>query len=55
MPRIKLQTEVKANKELVFDLARSIDLHQLSTEQTNETAIAGKTSGLIETGESVTR
>ena len=54
MPRIELQTFIKADKDIVFDLARSIDLHKLSTEQTKETAIAGKTSGLIELDESVT-
>ena len=54
MPRIELRTEIKANKEIVFDLARSIDLHKISTEHTNETAIAGKTNGLIELNESVT-
>ncbi|MGB6151649.1 MAG: SRPBCC family protein [Pricia sp.] len=54
MPRIELRTEIKAEKEIVFDLSRSIDLHKISTEQTNETAIAGKTSGLIGLNESVT-
>lgn len=54
MPRIELQTEIKADRKIVFDLSRSIDLHKISTEQTNENAIAGKTSGLIELNESVT-
>ena len=54
MPRIELLTEIKANKEIVFDLSRSIDLHKISTEHTNETAIAGKTNGLIELNEYVT-
>ena len=54
MPRIELRTEIKANREIVFDLSRSIDLHKISTEHTNETAIAGKTSGLIGMDESVT-
>ncbi|MDG3584221.1 MULTISPECIES: SRPBCC family protein [Galbibacter] len=54
MPRIELRTEIKAEKEIVFDLSRSIDLHKISTEHTNETAIAGKTSGLIGPNESVT-
>jgi ligand-binding SRPBCC domain-containing protein len=35
-------------------LARSIDLHKISTEHTNEEAIAGTTSGLIGANESVT-
>ena len=54
MPKIKLQTEIKANKYIVFDLSRSIDLHKISTKQTNERAIAGKISGLIGMNESVT-
>ena len=54
MPRITLSTEIKASKDIVFDLSRSIDLHKISTNQSNEKAIAGKTTGLIELGESVT-
>ena len=54
MPVIKLQTLIKANKTLAFDLSRSIDLHQISTTQTNEKAIAGLTSGLIGPDEWVT-
>ena len=54
MPRIELLTEIYADKEIVFDLSRSIDLHKISTEKTNETAISGKTSGLIGLDESVT-
>lgn len=54
MPIIELRTKINANIEIVFDLSRSVDLHKISTERTNETAIAGKTSGLIELDESVT-
>jgi len=54
MPVIRLETFINAPKETVFDLARSIDLHQISTAHTNEKAIAGKTSGLIELDEWVT-
>lgn len=54
MPIIELITLIKAPKGLVFDLSRDIDVHQESTKQTGERAIAGKTSGLIELGESVT-
>ncbi len=54
MPRIELRTEIQAKKDIVFDLSRSIDLHKTSTEQTNETAIAEKTSSLIGLNESVT-
>lgn len=54
MPKIHLTTEIHAPIARCFDLARSIDLHKISTEKTNEQAIAGKTSGLIELGEYVT-
>lgn len=54
MPVIRLETFIKADRSIVFDLARSIDLHQISIAHTNERAIAGKTSGLIELDESVT-
>jgi hypothetical protein len=54
MPRIELKTEIKADKNLVFDLSRSIDLHKISTKHTNEEAIAGRTSGLLGMNESVT-
>ena len=54
MPVIKIETIVTAPANIVFDLSRSIDLHKISTAHTKEEAIAGKTSGLIEMGESVT-
>lgn len=54
MPKIHLQTLINADIETCFDLSRSIDLHQLSTAQTNEKAIDGVTSGLISMGEFVT-
>ena len=54
MPKIKIETIIDAPIDRVFDLSRSIDLHTLSTKKTNEKAVAGKTSGFIEFGESVT-
>jgi len=54
MTKIKLDTYIEAPIERVFDLARSIDLHKLSTTGTNEEAIAGRTQGLIEINETVT-
>ena len=54
MPIIKIETEINSEIKICFDLSRSIDLHKISTEQTNEQAISGKTSGLIELNESVT-
>ena len=54
MPKITLKTMIDAPIERVFDLARSIDLHRDSMKETDERAVAGKTSGLIELGETVT-
>ena len=54
MPIIKLQVEIRAEIQICFDLARSIDLHKISLDKTKETAIAGITSGLINLGEFVT-
>ncbi|KXH85030.1 SRPBCC family protein [Chryseobacterium kwangjuense] len=54
MATIYLQTFIKKETPVVFDLARDIDLHQKSTGKTNEKAIAGRTSGLIEENETVT-
>lgn len=55
MPKIELETKINSsNLERVFDLIRSIDLHKVSTAKTNEVAIAGRTSGLIKLGETVT-
>ncbi|MGB1206412.1 MAG: SRPBCC family protein [Chitinophagales bacterium] len=54
MPIIRIATKIKAAKDIVFDLSRSIDLHKISTKQTNEEAIAGVTSGLIGQNQSVT-
>lgn len=54
MASIHLKTIINADIANVFDLARDIDLHQKSTARTHEKAIAGRTSGLIENGETVT-
>ena len=54
MPLIILETKIKAPIDICFDLSRSIDLHMISTESSGEQAIAGRCSGLIELGESVT-
>ena len=54
MPIITLETEIAAPVETVFDLCRSVDLHVESTSQTNEKIVAGRESGLIELGETVT-
>lgn len=54
MPEIKIELVVNTHRKIVFDLARNIDFHKESTKHTKEEDIAGKTSGLLELGESVT-
>ena len=54
MTTINLLTKIKAPIEIIFDLSRNIDVHKLSTRKSNETAIDGVTSGLINLNETVT-
>ena len=54
MTTINLITKINASKQIVFDLARNIDVHKLSTAKSNETAINGITSGFINLNETVT-
>jgi len=49
-----VECAIEAPPELCFDAARDLDLHVRSLSHTNETAVAGRTSGLIELGEEVT-
>jgi ligand-binding SRPBCC domain-containing protein len=54
MVTIELRTFIAAPPGRVFDLSRSIDLHTRSMARTGEEAVAGRTSGLIGLGETVT-
>jgi ligand-binding SRPBCC domain-containing protein len=54
MPKIHLTSFIAAPIERVFDLSRSINLHQISTASTNEKAIDGVITGLINKEETVT-
>jgi ligand-binding SRPBCC domain-containing protein len=51
MTTIELKVEIKATRDVCFDLSRSIDVHQLTTKHTNEKAVGGVTRGLIDEGE----
>ena len=51
---IRISQIVHAPRELLFDLARSVDAHKASTTHTDEEAIAGKTEGLMVLGDEVT-
>ncbi len=53
MPIITITTRIDAPVSKVFDLSRSVDLHKLSTKHTNEEAIAGVTSGLMQLNDTV--
>jgi ligand-binding SRPBCC domain-containing protein len=54
MPIIELATHINAPVQQCFDLARSIDMHLDSMRQSGEAAVGGRTSGLIQLGETVT-
>ena len=54
MATIEIKTFIKADLKTCFDLARNIDFHKASMANSKERAVAGKTSGIIELGESVT-
>jgi ligand-binding SRPBCC domain-containing protein len=49
-----MATNIAAPIERCFDLARDIDFHAESLAATGERAVGGRTSGLIELGETVT-
>ena len=54
METIKLKTKINAPMERCFLLSLSVDLHQLSTQETNEKAISGITSGIMKLNDVVT-
>lgn len=54
MQTITVETTIRASIERCFDAARDLDLHTRSLAHTNERAVAGRMSGLIELGEEVT-
>jgi ligand-binding SRPBCC domain-containing protein len=54
MAALRIVTLIAAPIEVCFDLARDIDFHTRSLEGTGERAVAGRTTGLIALGESVT-
>lgn len=54
MPVLRLFTSIAAPPDRVFDIARSVDVHQTSLTHTNERAVGGVTSGLMALGDEVT-
>ena len=51
---VVVETWIDAPLQRCFDAARDLDLHVQSLAHTGETAVAGRTSGLIDLGEEVT-
>ena len=54
MQTVTIDLWIDAPIERCFDAARDLDLHITSMQHTNERAVAGKTTGLIELDEEVT-
>ena len=54
MTRIRLETEIAAPVDRVFDLARDIGFHERSMSAAGERAVAGRMDGPIRAGETVT-
>jgi ligand-binding SRPBCC domain-containing protein len=54
MPKITLETPIKASADICYDLALSVDLHQLSTASTKEHIVDGVRTGVMKLGERVT-
>ena len=54
MTVIELHTTIHAPVTMVFDLARSVELHLDSMTTTGERVVAGRTSGLCEQGDTIT-
>jgi ligand-binding SRPBCC domain-containing protein len=52
--RIELTTRIAAPRARCFDLARSVELHTRSTAASGETAVGGRTRGLLAFGDEVT-
>ena len=54
MAVIHLQTFIAAPPQVVFDISRSVDVHQTSMQHHKEKAIDGVQSGLMNKGDTVT-
>lgn len=54
MPTIHLTTFIAAPVDLVFDLARSVELHKQSMRRHHEEAVAGTRFGLVEKEDTIT-
>ena len=54
MPTIQLETQINAPASYCFDLARNVEAHLASTDQTGERVVAGVSSGMMGLNDVVT-
>ena len=54
MPTIVVETRIAAPIGRCFDLARDVDAHAQSSDFTGERIVGGRTSGLLQLGDTVT-
>lgn len=54
MTTVIIETRIAAPIELCFDLARDVDTHIRTSAENRERAVGGKTSGLLDLGDSIT-
>ena len=54
MPTIVVETRIAASIGRCFDLARDVDAHAQSSDFTGERIVGGRTSGLLQLGDTVT-
>jgi ligand-binding SRPBCC domain-containing protein len=54
MPTVTVQTTINAPRSLVFDLARDVDVHVITTSWTGEKIVAGVSSGKLMRNDLVT-
>jgi ligand-binding SRPBCC domain-containing protein len=54
MTTVVIETRMAAPIELCFDLARDVDTHIRTSAGNRERAVGGKTSGLLDLGDSIT-
>ena len=54
MPKLFVKTEINADINICFDLARDIGFYYQSLQKPTEIPISGKTSGLVEMGDYIT-
>ena len=53
MPAILIETRIRAPIARLFDLARDVDIHALTSAFTGERIVGGRTSGLLHLGDTV--